>query len=452
MGDDVPSGAGSEQPEGRARQQDDESLKNAMAALLGLGPERGRGASSPSIPPPRLPEPRPHAAENPLSAAFGSPDASADDFWSASEPAPLPGEDPVPEAPPPVLDPPAPLLHPPDPVVDGPAPRLDPPPPLLHPPDPVVDGPAPRLDPPPPLLDAGAPRAAVREGGPRALSEPSAGEFWVSPDSLSPPDAPGAIDSVAVDPSRSSDDERSAATALQDAGLAGPLNTAMGDLRRLYPDGDDDGSPPPVLPTIDVPSARPPARQRRPRVQAGWESRGRELVPAAVVALLVVLAFAVVLTGRGGDDEGSRVDAANRSTTLPPTTASTMPTGAGEPTPLVPPLEEPLPVDPTESPPPSPPSASGRADADQPAPVAARSRPRARAPQAATPSSAPPPRAAPPPAPTSPPPTPAATAPPATSAPPTTQPPRSSDPCDNPLFTPEARQRCLDSRGGDRED
>lgn len=441
MADDTSVDVDAEAPTGSAHRPDaDEGLKSAMAALLGLGPQTPGGTSAAPlrIPPPRPPDLR---LDDPLIGppADPSPEPSVEDFWSPPSREPFSADGPLVDVPPPVLDPPAPLLDPPEPIVDGPAPRLDAPPELVDAlPDTSVEG------------------TSAAERDLWAPPDSSADDFWAAAEPVSAADAELENESTALEPPPGEGAPWAAAlgappppaahagstdTALQEAGLAGPLNTAMGDLRRLYPPDDHADALPPVVASPPAYPSRSPSRRHRSGPRAWWASRGRELVPGLAVAFVVALAFAVVLIGRGGDDERSRTDTKG-PTTLPSTGT---PTTAPTPSDLfavVPPPEELPPADPGADA-----SDAGSAPSRVSPPSTAQSRPRASGTRA-TPSPAPAPRPAPTAAPTTRPPSPATTQAPPTTASPTTRAPDPPDPCDR-LFSPEARQKCLDGLGAD---
>ncbi|HEX2275245.1 MAG TPA: hypothetical protein VHG90_15360 [Acidimicrobiales bacterium] len=344
MDDESRRGPGPEPAYGGDRRPDDEQLRDAMAALLGLGPaaaERGTDAPALTVPPPRR-------LESASDASEPAPAASATDFWSPSEP-PLPGD-------------------------PGELPsdwfRVDPP--SLAPDWPLRDAVGATES---PAADDGGPVGAATTSAwltddaaapdrpspdDEAFTDPSAAEFWASPEPAPSPEpslagdadagasspngaadevpartgesavAPGPSVATAVGPDLAGDrkepkaDGGTSLAALQEAGLAGPLNTAMGDLRRLYPDGEGGErlAPAPAPAPVDFgrsvepePSAHRPARA---------ESRWRRLGPGVVVASLVVIAFAVVLLARNPDGGRSPLDSgARQSTSVPPAASQT---------------------------------------------------------------------------------------------------------------------------------
>ena len=493
MADDIPSPSTGEQADTPARRGgDDEGLRDAMAALLGLGSQGSnggaggsRGSSGISIPPPRQATPVADVEAPSVAAPPDStPDSTPDDFWSLSDEPELPGNWSSSEA-----------LAPPDSAPDDFWSRPDEPrsatawspsdPPAS--PDPSTDHAwRPSLEPESPeswsAADA-ASRAVDRE----------ADDFWSSSDEPQSPGEPVGAPSVgagpgpwaplgsssegapAADPLVPGDDgtdaptapihvwphssgerhgepaseaEGSSVAALQDVGLGGPLNAAMGDLRRLYPDADERVTRDAALPPAGPAGGGSPAHRRVQFLAAWWASRRKELVPGMVVGLVIVVAFAVVLLGRGGDSGPSGVKTTG-STTVPATDLTTVP-GEGDIPPPLPLADEMVPAEPSTDSPEGGSSVSGDEEgaADAP-PVVATTRPRrsgarstpAPAPQPAPAATAPP--AAP--APTAPPATPGPTQPPpptATTAPPSPS-PSPSDACDK-LFSPAAREKCLE--------
>ena len=105
--------------------------------------------------------------------------------------------------------------------------------------------------------------------------------------------------------------------ALQYAGLAGPMNTALSDLRRVggnHADVTELAAP--------VAAGGYASSDRLAELRDWWSDRGRELLPGLAVAGVVVFAFAVVLLGRGSDSDGSKVNTgrATVSTVVPTST------------------------------------------------------------------------------------------------------------------------------------
>lgn len=487
MADEIPSPSTGEQADTPARRGgDDEGLKDAMAALLGLGSQGsnlGAGGSSGStgisIPPPRQATPvadleAPSVAAPPDS----TPDSTPDDFWSLSDESDSPGNWSSSEA-----------LAPPESAPDDFWSRPDEPwsatawsPSDAPGPQDVSSDHAwrPSLEPEPPgsWSAVDAPRAVDAEADDfwsssdepppgEPVGAPSAGPGPWAPLGTSSPDAPAADLLLPGDADtdapraplhrwpdtageghgeQGSEPEPSSVAALQDVGLGGPLNAAMGDLRRLYPDADERVTRDAALPAASPPASASPGRRRVQFLMAWWASRRRELVPGLVVGLVVVVAFAVVLLGRGSDSGPSGVKTTG-STTVPAADLTTVP-GEGDIAPSLPLADEMMPAEPSPDSPAAGSSFSGDEEgASDAPPVVATTRPR-RSGARATPGPAP----APAPAPTAPPATPAPTAPPATPAP--TQPPTAttvppppapspSDACDK-LFSPAARERCLE--------
>ena len=140
--------------------------------------------------------------------------------------------------------------------------------------------------------------------------------------------------------------------AMQEAGFASPLHTALGELRRLTPENDEAVSQPVVDDSAQAASAHlgPGSRSARERSYRRrrvawvewWSTRGREVLPAIVVGVVIVLAFAVVLASGSKDKArkaGTRPADVGRSTlvpttafsdTVPPDTAATNEPPAGD--------------------------------------------------------------------------------------------------------------------------
>jgi hypothetical protein len=421
MADGVPPASGGERIDVAARPRgDDEGLKNAFAALLGLQAEDGgapKGTPTAVSLPPRRTSPQEWAPPEGLD----DPPRAADDFWSSS------GD-----------EPPASAWAPAD--APEPAPPAEPAPPpgpwMAHEDRDDEFWAAPVADVPPvtaaPGLSPSADLSAPEVDEPRLpdLSLPAA-------DRDVPPHVPG---DRAEEPAVGA----SSLAGLQDVGLGGPLNTAMGDLRRL---ADDRLGPPAPPADTRGGSLRASFDHRVVLLREWWGARRRELLPGVGVALLIVVAFAVVLLNRDGDPR----PVGTVSTSVPPASApqSTLP--PAEETTTVPlPPEDVVPTPPIEPSAGAPARQSSTGAGGDRAPSAARTQPPTRGAQAPAPAPATAPKPAPAPSPTAPPGTPATTQAPPTSTPSTSRPPQSSDPCDN-AWTPAARQACLDSRdqGGD---
>lgn len=245
-------------------------------------------------------------------------------------------------------------------------------------------------------------------------SEPALVEPLAYSDAVSPPDdwwgADDPVEPVASGP------EPGDQAALEHAGLAGPMNTALSDLRRVGGADADATSP-----ALGVPPGAYVGSGKLAELRYWWSGRGRELLPGLAVAAVVVFAFAVVLLGRDPDSDGSKVNTG----AVPTVTVTTSP---------------PLPEDPVASEPlfgetfgdplfsdPLPDAGSGSPAVNKPSPSPTTRRP-ARAPAAGSNPSRPGPQPGPGPttAPTTPP-NPVTTQPPvATTAPPPTDPPNES--------------------------
>lgn len=316
---------------------DDERLSLAMAALLGgawpdEGPEGGLPAFT--LPPPRRfdavdqggappatgAEPAPGEGSwappepgAPAEAGYDRPPAGAEWAAAASAPTALAGDiaaDP-PAAEPLAAEPLAAAAEPlaAEPVAGDPWASID---------EPTqahtwtaADDPAPPAEPSP--LEAPAPRS----------DPPPADDWWESSEDTGAVAAaatgaetvdPWSIDSL--DHSGASGAEPADQEALELAGLAGPMNTALSDLRRVgASEVDATAMAAPVEP------GGYPEPGKLAELQNWWSGRGRELLPGLAVAAVVVFAFAVVLLGRGSDD--SKVDTGRVavSTSAPPTTS-----------------------------------------------------------------------------------------------------------------------------------
>ncbi|HEX2042912.1 MAG TPA: hypothetical protein VHF24_09780 [Acidimicrobiales bacterium] len=420
---------------------DDETLGAALAAVLGLSSE---GSGSPvttpravSVPPPRRPPYSPPSTDPVTVAAGGEQPSASDDFWGSGDelerldarPAPS-EEDGVPdvrlasagEAPA------RPFAESSD--ADAVGSRLSAP--SASDADDFWGEPETDESPPAPAEDEPeAPGLRPREVLPRDL--------WLRPadrdrDRAASPTPP-------VD--RPEEPSESSLTALQEVGLGGPLNTAMGDLRRLADEGAHRGTEPVASEARGADDSHAQGVvPRRDRLR----DRRRDLPLQLAVAALVVIAFAVVLLTRGGDSRrgiDTRV-----ATSTPPTTAQAPAVPAADAsTTSVPLPEEVMPPPPDAAAP--PPSSASQADDGRP-PAGARAPSRPRASRSPAPAAAPAP-SRPAPEPTSPPATTATTQPPATTTPPASV-PKQSGPCDRSWLSPEARQACLDSRGPGGDD
>ncbi|HEX2023429.1 MAG TPA: hypothetical protein VHF00_01895, partial [Acidimicrobiales bacterium] len=220
MADGVPPASGGDRIDVAPRPRgDDEGLKNAFAALLGLRGEEGDMAASAvsavSLPPPRTapdtapPEPPPAddlwgpsdapapSGEWAIPEPLDEPPPSADDFWSS------PDDEPSDRAWAPIDELGA------SPIVDVASATA------------AQDLPA-SADPSPPEVD---------EPRPPDLSLPARDR-----------DMPPHVD---VDRAEEPGAASSSLAGLQDVGLGGPLNTAMGDLRRLADDSLGRATPAP---------------------------------------------------------------------------------------------------------------------------------------------------------------------------------------------------------------
>ncbi|HUQ62137.1 MAG TPA: hypothetical protein VM121_00095 [Acidimicrobiales bacterium] len=224
-----------------------------------------------------------------------------------------------------------------------------------------------------------------------------------------------------------------------------PAQTAVVD------DSQPFASPLPPLEAPPSPSMEklPQANFPRPWKTGLGANRGRELVPALVVAILVILGLAAVVTTMTRDDGGDKVSLST-PTSVAPTTTFALGT--------IPPPPAPLPVEiaaPVENVAPSGGSGLAPKRFRTPAKKSPIASP-ASAPSRSAPAPAPAPAATPTPAPTpAPDPSPPSTSPPATSpsttSPPTTSPtttePPPRDPCDL-IEDPVRQQLCRDRSGG----
>ena len=212
--------------------------------------------------------------------------------------------------------------------------------------------------------------------------------------------------------------------ALEEAGLAGPMNTALSDLRRV---GGADADP--TVLAAPVAAGGYAGSGRMSEFQDWWSHRGRELLPGLAVAAVVVFAFAVVLLGRGSDPE-SNVETGRVSVSTVPTTVPDL--APSEPT-----IDESIDT-PLFSEPPPPGSETPAAGNSSPAPTTRR--PAARAPAPGPRSSGGPtggsPAPAPPPGPTP------TTAPPVTTTPTTEPAPTTTVAPPDPEEDPLRADRC----------
>ncbi|MDQ6927752.1 MAG: hypothetical protein M3159_03710 [Actinomycetota bacterium] len=260
------------------------------------------------------------------------------------------------------------------------------------------------------------------------------------PPDVTPEAEPEPISDLDVSPWAPAATAAAADLALDDAGFGGPLHAALGDLGDL--NSDTLASPPPPHEQSSPPSSLPPPNFPRP-----WKNRRRELVPALVVGLLVLLGLAAVIATLTNADGGGTNVSLSTPTSLVPTT-----TTIG----TIPPPPPPLPVD-LGAPPPAPSASVGSGFAPRrfqapkksvapkpsasPAPAPSGSGPvSAPSPPADTPSSTPTPTTSPPTTGTTSPPT----TTPSTTTPPTTQP--RPDHCTG--LTGSDLDRCLAATGG----
>lgn len=126
--------------------------------------------------------------------------------------------------------------------------------------------------------------------------------------------------------------------ALEHAGLAGPMNAALSDLRRVggaEPDVTELAGP------LGAGAGAFSGSGKLSELHDWWSERGREVLPGLAVAAVIVLAFAVVLLGRDSGTDGSKVDTgAVVATTAVPTTSPDL-SIASEPA-IDPTIEDPL--------------------------------------------------------------------------------------------------------------
>ncbi|HEV3401562.1 MAG TPA: hypothetical protein VG078_07035, partial [Acidimicrobiales bacterium] len=303
MADGVPPASGGERTDVAARPRaDDEGLRDAFAALLGLRGEDGGAAATATavpLPPPRTaspaapPTPEPPPANDlwapsdaPASTGewarpepLDDPPPSADDFWSSTHDehpssAWAPADEPEPASAP-----------------SEPEPASAPGPWMAHNPERDELWAAPVADVTPATAAVEDPASA--DARPFELDDPRPPDLFLPAGDRGPTIPPV----ISLDRG----DEAAAPSSLpglQDVGLGGPLNTAMGDLRRLADDNFGRAARPP--------ETRPGSRRASfdesvVLLQEWWAARRRELLPGLGVALLIAVAFAVVLLTRDGD-------------------------------------------------------------------------------------------------------------------------------------------------------
>lgn len=201
------------------------------------------------------------------------------------------------------------------------------------------------------------PEAALPEWSPDAAPEfqpPDSGlsDWWdawsTDADADPPPDeveaaAEADVEAAPETGSRRTPKRDEATAALQDAGMASPLTSALGTLGRVIPgEGGESGPSPAGRPEAAAASgglsSRLPEWLSVAALRETWATRRRDWVPGLMVAALIVVAFAVVLAAGGRDDNGSEVRTEPRPTVTSPDTTLEVPTTL--PTDVTVPVEE----------------------------------------------------------------------------------------------------------------
>lgn len=170
---------------------------------------------------------------------------------------------------------------------------------------------------------------------PEATSDPEPLEsgpagWWDAPSPDAVSDTPEEVGEHPEPYRRPLPEAEESTAALQEAGFASPLSSALGVLGRVIPGQGAETAPPPSAPA--EPGIAGGSSGRRPEwlsvaaLRQAWTTHRHEWAPGLLVGALIVVAFAVVLAAGGRDDTNSRVSTRPQPSVTSPDTIYDVPT------------------------------------------------------------------------------------------------------------------------------